>query len=94
MKELQTANPFAARVADIDGNKIYIDQGSTSGLQQGEVLMISREIEPITVNGKVVGMKTTSICTARVVEVNADYSVCLPDGSIYLVQKGDVVKRG
>ncbi len=93
LKELQATNPFVARIADIDGERVYIDQGSTSGLQLGEVLMISRELEPITVNGKIVGMKTISICTARVIEVNAEYSVCRVDGNSYLIQKGDIVKR-
>ena len=94
LKEIQKANPFAARVADIDGNNIYIDQGSASGLQQGEVLMISREIEPITVNGKIVGMKTIAIGTATVVEVSQDYAICRAEGINYLIQKGDIVKRG
>jgi len=93
LRELKTANPFAAKVADIDGENIYLDSGSTSGLQVGETLMIAREVEPIIVNGKVVGMKTTSICTAKVVEVFADYSICRADGNIYLIQKGDIAKR-
>ena len=96
LKELQATNPFAATVVAIDNQtqKIYIDQGSASGLQPGEVVMIAREVEPINVNGKVIGMKTVSICTARVLEVNAEYSICLPDGNIFMIQKGDVVKRG
>ena len=94
LQELKAANPFAARVADVDGENIYIDQGSTSGLQSGETLMIAREIEPITVNGKVVGMKTISICAAKVIEVYADYSICRAEGNNYLIQKGDVAKRG
>ena len=93
MRELKTANPFTAKVADIDGENIYLDSGSTSGLQVGETLMIAREVEPIIVNGKVVGMKTTSICTAKVIEVFADYSICRADGNVNLIQKGDIAKR-
>lgn len=93
LQELKAANPFAARVADTDGENIYLDQGSASGLQTGETLMIAREIEPIIVNGKVVGMKTISICTAKVIEVFADYSICRADGNNYLIQKGDIAKR-
>ena len=93
LRELQTANPFSGRVAEISGEDIYIDQGFTSGLRQGEKLVIAREGDPIIVNGKIVGVKTTSICTATVIEVNADYAICRANGS-YLVQKGDIVKRG
>ena len=93
LRELKTANPFTAKVADIDGENIYLDSGSTSGLQVGETLMIAREVEPIIVNGKVVGMKTTSICTAKVIEVFADYSICRADGNVNLIQKGDIAKR-
>lgn len=94
MSELKISNPFSARVADIDGEKIYIDSGSDSGLHTGEVLLIARETEPVVVNGNIVAMKSISICTATVVEVNLDYSVCRADGGKYLIQKGDVVKRG
>ena len=93
LRELQTANPFSARVAEIYGEDIYIDQGFASGLRQGETLTVAREGEPIIVNGKIVGVRTTSICTVKVIEVNADYSICKA-GNIGLVQKGDIVKRG
>ena len=93
LRELQVANPFSGRVAEISGDDIYIDQGFTSGLRQGEKLLIVREGDPIIVNGKIVAVKTTSICTVTVIEVNADYSVCRTNGG-YLVQKGDIVKRG
>ena len=93
LRELQTANPFSARVAEIYGEDIYIDQGFASGLRQGETLTVAREGEPIIVNGKIVGVRTTSICTVKVIEVNADYSICKA-GNSGLVQKGDIVKRG
>lgn len=93
LRELQTANPFSGRIAEIVGADIYIDQGFTSGLRQGEKLFVSREGDPIVVNGKIVGVKTISICTVTVVEVNAEYSICRADGVNPLIQKGDLVKR-
>ena len=92
LRELRTANPFSARVAEISGSDIYLDQGFTSGLRQGEKLIIAREGEPIIVNGKIVGVKTVSVCTATVIEVNAEYSICRADG-VASVQKGDIAKR-
>ena len=94
LSELKISNPFSARVADIYGENIYIDCGLNSGLQTGEILKISRETEPIVVNNKIVGMKSISICSVKVIEVNADYAICKADGVNYLIQKGDVVKRG
>ena len=94
LRELQTVNPFTARVADIYGENIYIDQGLASGLKRGDVLLISRETDPIVVNGKIIGMKQTAICTATVIEVTLDYAICRTEGTNYLVKKGDIVKRG
>ena len=93
LKELQGVNPMMARVAEIYGDKIYIDQGSASGLRQGETLIISREGAPIMVNGKVVDMRRDDICKAKVIEVNAEYSICKADKPA-AVKKGDVVRRG
>ena len=92
LKELQNMNPFIARVADISGNEIYIDQGSDSGLRKGETLMVSRESQPITVNGRIVGMKNSTVCKVKVIEVNSDYSVCKADRPS-LIRKGDILKR-
>ena len=93
LRELQGVNPMMARVAEIYGDKIYIDQGSASGLRQGETLIISREGAPIMVNGKVVDMRRDDICKAKVIEVNAEYSICKADKPA-AVKKGDVVRRG
>ena len=92
LKELQGVNPMMARVAEIYGDKIYIDQGSASGLRAGETLIISREGAPIVVNGKIVDMRRDDICKATVIEVNADYSICKAEKTS-AVQKGDVVRR-
>lgn len=94
LKEI-TAN-LTGRIAEVDGDEIYIDQGTESGLQIGDTLLIVRETSPIEVNGKIVGMKTISIGNARVTEINADYSICkvVSTEKGKTVQKGDVVKRG
>ena len=92
IKNLNTLNPFRARVADISGNEIYIDKGSNDGLRCGEILTIYRESAPIVVNGKTVGFKRGKVGKARVVEVNDDYSVCKTVGST-VAHKDDIVSR-
>ena len=92
LKELQIVNPMFARVADMSGDKIYIDQGSESGLRQGETVIISREGDPIVINGKIVDMKRETICKAKVIEVNSEYAIIKADKTS-LVKKGDVVRR-
>ena len=92
LKELQSTNPFMARVADTSGNEIYIDRGSDSGLRKGETLVVARESKPIIVNGKIVGMKSNEICRIKVVEVFEEYSVCRADKS-NVIRQGDVVRR-
>jgi len=93
LHELQKVNPLVARIIDISGSDIYLDKGSNDGLREGETLSIFRESDAIIVNGKIVGMKRNELGKAKVVEVNAEYSVCKVVGSVN-VQKGDVVKRG
>lgn len=93
LKELDGLNPFRARVADIAGSDIYIDQGSESGLRRGETLIVAREGAPVIVNGRVVAMRQTEIGKVKVVEVNADYAICRADENSGVIQKGDVVKR-
>ncbi len=92
LRELQKVNPLVARIVDVSGSDIYIDKGSNDGLREGEMLSIFRESDAIIVDGKIVGMKRNELGKAKVVEVNAEYSVCKVAGSIS-VQKGDVVKR-
>ena len=92
LKELQGVNPMMARVAEIYGDKIYIDQGSTNGIRQGEILIISREGAPIIINGKIVDMRRDDICKAKVVEVNSDYSICKAEKPT-AIKKGDIVRR-
>ena len=93
LKEL-TSN-FMARVADISGTEIYIDQGTESGLIKDIELAVVRETSPIEVNGKIVGMKTIPVGKVKVIEVNSEYSICkiISTEKGKTIQKGDVVKR-
>ena len=94
LREVQGVNPFAARIVEISGNEIYIDEGSDKGLRKGETLIVARESTPIIVKGKVVAMKTNAICKVKVIEVNAEYSICRVEGNSSAIRKGDIVKRG
>ena len=93
LKEIQSQNPFAARVAEISGDMIYIDEGTESGIRKGEVLTVFRETSPIIIKGRIVGMKGNSICKIKVIEVNSDYSICKADSKTSPIRKGDIVKR-
>lgn len=94
LRELDYLNPFRARVAEISGADIYIDQGADSGLRRGDTLSVVREGGNIVVNGRIVGVKTESVAKIKVVEVNADYAICRAEAeSSSLIHKGDVVKR-
>ena len=94
LKEIQSVNPFAARVVGISGNEIYIDEGFESGIHKGETLIIARESTPIIAKGKIIAMKTNAICKVKVIEVNADYSICKAESNISAIREGDIVKRG
>ena len=93
LKELDSLNPFRARIAEINGADIYIDKGLEAGLRQGETLIVVREGAPIVVNGKIVAMRQSEVGKIKVVEVNSDYAVCKTEGILNDIQKGDVVKR-
>ena len=93
LRELNSINPFRARIAAINGSDIYIDQGANLGLQQGETLLVVREGSPIVVNGKIVAVKQTELCKIKVVEVNSDYAVCRASENLSSIHTGDIVKR-
>lgn len=93
IKQLDSINPFRARIAEINGADIYIDQGSEAGLRQGEILIVARESSPIVVNGKIVAMRQNEVCKIKVVEVNSDYAVCRAESISSGIRKGDIVKR-
>ena len=82
-----------ARVAEVSDDTIYIDSGTDGGFREGEVLTIVRETSPITINGKIVGMKEINVGTAKVIEVNSEYSICKITSHNGSVNKGDIVKR-
>lgn len=91
--ELDGINPFRARVAEVDGSKIYIDRGADGGLRRGETLIAVREGAPVVVNGRTVAVKQSEVGKVKVVEVNSDYAVCKVEGEFNHIRKGDVVKR-
>ena len=93
LKQLDGINPFRARIAEINGADIYIDQGSEAGLRLGETLIVARESSPIVVNGRTVGMKQNEVCRVKVVEVNSDYAICRAEGMSGTIHRGDIVKR-
>ena len=91
LRELDSLNPFSARVAEISGSDIYIDSGN--GLRRGETLIVVREGAPIVVNGRIVGTRQTEVGKVTVVEVYADYAVCRAEDRASGIRRGDVVKR-
>ena len=93
LKELDSLNPFRARIAEINGADIYIDKGLEAGLRQGETLIVVREGAPIVVNGKIVAMRQSEVGKIKVVEVNSEYAVCRAEKNAKDIRKGDVVKR-
>ena len=93
VRALEKQNPFAARIAEMSGELIYIDAGLDSGLKLGDKLIITREGRPIEVNGKIVGMTEMDVGHAKVTEIHSEYSVCRVTSHNGAVQKGDIVKR-
>ena len=82
-----------AKIADVSDKMIYIDLGIDGGYHKGETLEIVRETNPIEVNGKIVGMKEIIVGTAKVTEVNDEYSICKITSHTDTIKKGDIVKR-
>ena len=93
LREVNNINPFRARVAEIDGENIYIDRGADGGLRQGDILIVCRESSPIVVNGKIVGMKQNDVGKIKVVEAYSDYAICKAESHASNIHKGDIVKR-
>ena len=94
LHDLDSVNPFRARIVEISDSSIYIDQGSESGIRVGDILTVVRETSPIVVNGKIVGMKQVTVGKVKVIEVYQDYAICKSDNFMSNVHNGDVVKRG
>lgn len=93
LKELNSINPFRARIVAINGADIYIDAGSNAGLHVGDILIVTRESEPIVVNGKIVAMRQSELGKVKIVEVNSDYAVCRAESYGTTIHEGDIVKR-
>lgn len=93
LRELNSINPFRARIAGISGADIYIDKGAAAGLRVGDILIVARESEPIVVNGNIVAMKQVELGRIKVIEVNPDYAVCRAESDSSVLRQGDVVKR-
>lgn len=93
LKEIQTHNPFTARVIRVSGDLIYIDAGLDSGLKKGDELTVVREEKPIESNGRQV-VTHTKLGSAKITEVNHDYSICQIGKRTGTICAGDIVKRG
>ena len=93
LQEIQKINPFTARILEVKGDVLYIDQGLDSGIRVGEVFDIAREDTPIIKNGDIVAMTHISIGKAKITEVNPEYSVCKVISSTEIVKKDDILKR-
>ena len=96
LTEIQMKNPFTATVLDTDGGKVYIDKGFDSGLRVGEVLIVFKELRPITtLDGQIIAMKTTEVGKVKVVEVNGNHSICkIITGDENEISRRMKVKRG
>ena len=93
LKEIQKQNPFSAKIVAVEGDLIYIDQGTGSGLFKDEMLVIFKEGSPIIVDDKIVGMTHKNVGNAKVVEVNIGYSICKVIDHVENVKKDYFVKR-
>ena len=93
LKEIQTHNPFTARIIRVSGDLIYIDAGLDSGLKKGETLVVVRAENPIESNGRSV-VTHTKLGSAKITEVNHDYSICQISKGAGTICAGDIVKRG
>ena len=91
----ELTSDLTGRIVDVTSKEIYIDKGNKNGIRKGDIFLIFRETSPIEVNGKIVDMKKIQIGKAKVIEVNAEYSICkiVSDKKKFPIQKGDVVKK-
>ena len=82
-----------AKIIQVSDDTIYIDVGANSGFRKGEKLTIVREMEPITINDEVVGMRELKVGAAKIIEINDKYSICKITKGNGAIQKGDIVKK-
>ena len=93
LQDIQKYHPFTARILEVQGDVLYIDQGLDAGIRVGETFEIAREGSPIIKNGVIVAMTHISIGKAKITEVNAEYSVCKVITYTEKVKKNDILKR-
>ena len=93
LQDIQKYHPFTARILEVQGDILYIDQGIDAGIRVGETFEIAREGNPIIKNGTIVAMTHISIGKAKITEVNAEYAICKVVSSTEAVKKNDILKR-
>ena len=93
MQDIQKFHPFTARIIEVQGDTLYIDQGVNAGIRVGEIFNIVREGNPITKNGVIVAMTQIPIGKAKITEINAEYSICKVITSNETIKKNDILKR-
>ncbi len=94
LNELQKKNPLTGSVLDVENDEMYIDIGAPSGIRVGDILEVVREGRAITNReGKVIAVKHTSLGRVKVIEVDAEYSICRILESSDTVVRGDIVKK-
>ena len=93
LQDIQKFHPFTARILEVQGDVLYIDQGLEAGIRVGEVFDIAREGNPIIKNGEIVAMTHIPLGKAKITEVNAEYSICKVVTSTESIKKDDILKR-
>ena len=93
LQDIQKFHPFTARILEVQGDVLYIDQGLDAGIRVGEIFDIVREGNPIIKNDVIVAMTQIPIGKAKITEVNAEYSICKVVTSTEAVKKNDILKR-
>lgn len=82
-------------IIDVEGDTVYIDAGSDQGVKKGDVFEIAKEGRPIQKPDGGMIMKYITIGKLKVIEVNADHSICKVtehDGALSITN-GAVVRR-
>lgn len=90
--------PWYAKIAQVNGDKVYINAGENMGLRVGDSYFVYSTGETITDpdTGEVLGAEETKIAVIDIMEVNDKYSVAkvsatMKDG--YELKRGDVIRE-
>lgn len=76
LKEIQKKNPVIGNILDVNGEEVYIDLGTDSGLRVGETLMVFKEGAPIYgKNGEIVTTRIIELGEIKVMQVEEGYSI-------------------